>query len=248
MSQEADFRAIGATTYLCPTPTVLVGCAAEDGWKRGESKIANMITVAWTGICCSHPPMLSVSIRPERHSNALIRTSGEFTVNLVGESLLYAMDFCGVKSGRDMDKFETLKLHTTQAESMTIAPALAEAPAYLCCKVKQIIPLGSHDLFLAEIVQVHVQDQFFREDGSIDEQAMKLVSFVHGKYRELGAEIGFFGFSVAGDAARKRRTSTLAGKKRTAGKTTAAQPNRAKASDGGTTPKSATGKRKPRRR
>ncbi|HNW86581.1 MAG TPA: flavin reductase family protein [Candidatus Limiplasma sp.] len=200
------FRPIGPTTYLCPTPTVLVGCAADSAWQQGKGG-ANLITVAWAGICCTKPPMLSISLRPERHSHALIERSGEFTVNLIGEPLLPAMDFCGVKSGRDLDKFTALGLHPQQADPLSIAPALREAPAYLCCKVRQVLPLGTHDLFLAEIVQVHVGKAYFREDGSINEQAMRLVAYVHGKYRALGAEIGFFGFSVAGDAARKRRAA-----------------------------------------
>jgi len=204
--QNSSFRTIGATTYLCPTPTVLVGCAANDGWKSGQGA-PNLVTVAWTGICCTKPPMLSISLRRERFSHGLIAASGEFTVNLVGEPLLHAMDFCGVKSGRDLNKFEALNLHATEAQPLTTAPMLAEAPACLCCKVRQIVPLGSHDLIIAEIVQVHVGERFFREDGSIDEQAMKLVAFVHGKYRALGSEIGFFGYSVASDKALKRRAT-----------------------------------------
>ena len=205
MNDPNAFRAIGPTTYLCPTPAVLLGCAdgaanAPDGEPR-----PNLVTVAWTGICCTKPPMLSVSLRPERYSHALISKSGEFTVNLIGEPLVKAMDFCGVKSGRDVDKFQALDLHAIPAPSLSVAPALEEAPAFLCCKVRQILPLGSHDLFLAEIVEVCVRDTFFRDDGSIDEAAMRLVAYVHGKYRALGAELGFFGYSVAGPDALKRR-------------------------------------------
>lgn len=206
--EEKAFRAIGATTYLCPTPTVVVGCAADDGWKRGEGR-PNLVTVAWAGICCTKPSMISIALRPERFSYGLIKQSGEFTVNLIGQSLLNAMDFCGVKSGRDIDKFVTLGLHPAEAEPLMIAPALAEAPAYLCCKVRQVLPLGTHDLFIAEIVQVHVNERFFREDGSIDESAMELVAYVHGKYRALGAELGFFGYSVASEDALKRRAQTV---------------------------------------
>ena len=199
------FKAIGATTYLCPTPTVLIGCAADGEWQTGGTTVPNLITVAWTGICCSKPPMLSISVRPERFSHDLIAASGEFTVNLIGEPLLQAMDFCGVKSGRDVDKFKTLGLTPIPAPLLAAAPAVAQAPAYLCCKLKQMIPLGSHDLMLAEIVEVCVQETFFHTDGSIDEQAMALVAFVHGKYRGLGKELGFFGYSVASEQALKRR-------------------------------------------
>ena len=205
MNENGDgFRAIGATTYLCPTPTVLVGCAEDDGWQRGEGR-ANLITVAWVGVCCSHPPMIGIGIRPERYSHGLITRSGEFTVNLIGESLTQAMDFCGVRSGRDVDKFAELHLHAVAAPPLTAAPALREAPAHLCCKLRQVVPLGSHDLLLAEVLDVRVSDAYFRDNGSIDEQAMNLVAYVHGKYRALGPELGFFGFSVAGDDARQRR-------------------------------------------
>jgi len=201
VSDASAFRAIGPTTYLCPTPTVLLGCAdASDG----EPK-PNLITIAWTGICCTRPPMVSASIRPERYSHGLIEKSGEFTLNLIGEPLLRAMDYCGVKSGRDGDKFQALGLHAVPAPGLSLAPALAEAPAFLCCKVRQVLPLGSHDLFLAEIVEVCVRESFFRDDGSMDEAAMQLVAFVHGKYRALGAELGFFGYSVAGPDALRRR-------------------------------------------
>ena len=119
--------------------------------------------------------------------------------------LCRAMDLCGIKSGRDGDKFATLGLHAIPAPTLTCAPALAEAPAYLCCKVRQKIPLGSHDLFLAEISDVRVGQAYLRADGSIDERAMRLVAFVHGQYCALGAQLGFFGYSVAGDEVLKRR-------------------------------------------
>lgn len=203
--EENGYRAIGATTYLCPTPTVLVGCAADGGWRTGEGGRPNLITIAWVGVCSSKPPVIGVAVRPERFSHGLIAASGEFTVNLIGEPLLHAMDLCGVKSGRDMDKFAELGLTPLPAEGLAAAPALREAPAYLSCKVRQTVSLGSHDLFLGEVVQVNVHDEYFRADGSIDEQAMALVAYVHGKYRALGEELGFYGYSVAGPEALERR-------------------------------------------
>lgn len=203
MYKPGEYRSIGATTYLCPTPTVLVGCAGEAADASGVRH--NLITVAWTGICCTKPPMLSISLRPERYSRELIAKTGEFTVNLIGEPLLAAMDFCGIKSGRDVDKFAALGLHAVPAPKLTVAPALGEAPAFLCCKVRQTLPLGSHDLLIAEIVDVCVRDEYFLSDGSIDEQAMRLIAFVHGKYRALGPELGFFGYSVASQEALQRR-------------------------------------------
>lgn len=203
MSQDS-FRPIGPTTYLCPTPTVLVGCAGDAGWLTGETR-ANLITIAWAGVVCSKPPMVSVAIRPERYSHGLVSRSGEFTVNLIGQPLLYAMDYCGVKSGRDIDKFAAMGLHALPAKGLATAPALAEAPAYLSCKVSKVIPLGSHDLFLGEVVEVCVRDEFFLPYGSIDERAMALVAYAHGKYRGLGDELGFFGYSVASEDVLARR-------------------------------------------
>lgn len=210
--KTGNFRSIGATTYLCPTPSVLVGCAADDGWKRHEGTAPNLITVAWTGICCSKPPMLTISLKPERYSYDLITRTGEFTVNLVSEPLTRAMDFCGVKSGREMNKFETLGLHAIEAAPLTVAPALAEAPVYLPCRVRQTIPLGSHVMLVADILDVCIREQYFRADGSLDEQAMKLVAFVHGKYRALSEELGFFGYSVASPKVWKRRMPDKKGK------------------------------------
>ena len=200
MPTNPAFREIGPTTYLCPIPSVLVGCADPDNGCK-----PNLITIAWTGIVCSKPPMLSISVRKSRYSHELITRTGEFTVNLVGQSLCEAMDYCGVKSGRDVDKFAEMKLTAIPAPGLTAAPALAEAPAFLSCKVKQVIELGTHDLFLADIVQVSVADRYFREDGSIDEEAMELVSYVHGKYRALSDVLGFFGYSLASDEVRQRR-------------------------------------------
>lgn len=200
LKHNSPFRAIGATPYLCPGPVVLVGAADPQNGHR-----PNLVTVAWAGVCCSHPPMLSISLRKERYSYALIEKTKEFTVNLVSRPLTRAMDFCGVKSGRDMDKFAELRLTAIAAQGLDSAPALAESPAYMSCRLKQIVPLGSHDLFLADIVEVCVQEGFFTDTGAIDEGQMDLVSYVHGKYRALDRELGFFGYSVASEKALKRR-------------------------------------------
>lgn len=199
MERVSSFRSIGPTTYLCPIPAVLLGCAPADGGRP------DLITVAWTGIVCSKPPMLSVSIRKSRLSHELISQSGEFTLNLIGRELCHAMDFCGVKSGREVDKFAHLGLTAVSAPGLKIAPAVAEAPAFLSCRVRSVQELGSHDLFLADIVEVSVQDRFFLPDGSIDEAAMELVGYVHGKYHALGEALGFFGYSIASPDALKRR-------------------------------------------
>lgn len=194
------FRPIGACPYLCPIPAVLLGCADPE---KGIGP--NLITVAWTGIVCSKPPMLSVSLRKSRYSYELIRRTGEFTVNLIGRELCRAMDFCGVKSGREIDKFAALGLTAIPAPPLSAAPALAQAPAYACCKVRSITELGSHDLFLADIVEVYVAQRYFDEAGSIQDEQMGLVSYVHGKYCATGDDLGFFGYSVASPEALERR-------------------------------------------
>ena len=198
--QEPKFRTIGPTTYLSPIPCVMVGCAdPANGVKP------NLITVAWAGVVCSKPPMISVSIRKERFSHAIISRTGEFTVNLVGQDLCKAMDFCGVKSGRDVDKFAHLGLTAVPAPGLEHAVGVGEAPAFLSCKVHQVIELGSHDLFIGAVQQVSVADRYFKPDGSIDEDAMRLVNYIHGKYHSVSDPLGFFGFSVASPRALERR-------------------------------------------
>ena len=199
MEQVTKFRTIGPTTYLCPIPAVMLGCADPEGGAP------NLITVAWTGVVCSKPPMLSVSIRKSRLSHDMIARTGEFTLNLTSRALCRAMDFCGVKSGREVDKFAHLGLMPLPAPGLKAAPAVAEAPAFLSCRVRSIQELGSHDLYLADIVEVSVQDRFFLPDGSIDEASMELVGYAHGKYFVLGDALGFFGYSVASPEALERR-------------------------------------------
>lgn len=200
MHEPNLFRTIGPTTYLSPIPSVLVGCAdPANGIKP------NLITVAWAGVVCTRPPMVSVSIRKERYSHAIISRTGEFTVNLVGKDLLKATDFCGVKSGRDIDKFAHLNLTAVPAPGLESAVGVGEAPAFLSCKVHQVIELGSHDLFIGAVQQVSVADRYFRPDGSINEEAMQLVSFIHGKYHAVSEPLGFFGYSIASPKALERR-------------------------------------------
>ena len=200
MAKNVNFRSIGPTTYLSPVPVVMLGCADPEAGVR-----PNLITVAWAGVVCSKPPMISVSIRKERYSHGIISKTSEFTLNLTGQPLARATDFCGVKSGRDTDKFAAMGLTPIPAPGLSCAPAVAEAPAFLSCKVKQIIELGSHDLFLAEVVDVNVAEEYFTESGSINEEAMQLVGYVHGKYRAMSDVLGFFGYSVASDEALRRR-------------------------------------------
>ena len=187
------FRAIGPTTLLAPVPSVMLSCrGTEPGFERD-----NLITVAWTGVVNTDPPMISVSIRPSRHSYAQIVQSGVFCLNLVSRALCKAADFCGVRSGRDVDKFAATGLHARSVEGFG-APAIEEAPAFLCCRVSQRIPLGSHELFLCTVEQVYVSDSLFDGDGSLHLDRADLIAYAHGEYYPLRPRAeGFFGYSVA---------------------------------------------------
>lgn len=193
-----DFITLDPCPLLSPVPIVMVSCAGREGKP-------NLITLAWAGMICSEPPMLSISVRKNRYSYGLIESTGEFVVNLVDRNLSKAADFCGVKSGRDMDKFAACGLHAIPAPPLEFAPALQEAPAYLCCRVEKILPLGSHDLFLAHIQSVAVRESFKDEKGSLRLDAAGLVAYNHGVYQVLGDVLGFFGYSVAGEKVLKNR-------------------------------------------
>jgi len=174
---------------LYPVPAVMVSCGRE-----GEKP--NIITVAWAGTVCSDPAMLSISVRPERYSHDIIADTGEFAVNLVTEKLLRACDWCGVKSGRDVDKFREMGLTAAPASKLESAPIIAESPVALECRVKQMIPLGSHDLFLAEILAVSIDGSYMDETGKFDLNKTGLVAYSHGEYFSLGEKLGSFGYSV----------------------------------------------------
>lgn len=177
------------STQLAPVPAVLVGCG------DGRTHRYNLITVAWTGIVCSAPPMISVSIRPERHSYALIGEAGEFTVNIPPTRLARAVDWCGVVSGRDHDKFKERSL-TPLPGSQVAAPLVAECLLGLECRVTQAIELGSHTLFLAEILAVQVSEELLDRSGRMQLEKAGLLAYAHGHYYELGRCLGHFGYSV----------------------------------------------------
>ena len=178
---------------LYPVPAVMVSCC-----RSGERP--NIITVAWAGTVCSEPPMLSISVRKERYSYDIIRESGEFAVNLVNRDLVRAADYCGVKSGRDVDKFGEMELTPMQSQRIA-APGIAESPVCLECRVVKQLPLGSHDLFLAEILTVSVDGQYLDEKGKFHLNSCGLTEYSHGEYFALGEKLGSFGYSV-----RKKRT------------------------------------------
>ena len=174
---------------LYPAPPVMVSCA-----RPGETP--NIITVAWAGTICSDPAMLSISVRKERFSHSIIKDTGEFVVNLTSKKLAYACDWCGVRSGRDYDKFKEMKL-TPLASQKISAPGIEEAPVNIECKVKQVVELGTHDMFIAEVVSVSVDDKLMDDKGRLDLGKAKLVAYSHGEYFMLGEKLGKFGYSVA---------------------------------------------------
>ena len=173
---------------LYPIPAVMVSCGRE-----GETP--NIITIAWAGTICSSPAMVSISIRPERYSYDIIKESGEFVINLVNEDLTFACDYCGVKSGREVDKFKEMKL-TPQASQQVKAPGIAESPVNIECKVTEIKHLGSHDIFMAEVVNVTVDEKWMDEKGKFHLNDTGLVAYSHGEYYTLGEKLGSFGYSV----------------------------------------------------
>ena len=175
------------STLLNPEPPVLVSCGGLDK--------PNLITIGWTGTICTQPSMVSISVRPERYSHHLIKESGQFAINLPTESLVRAIDWCGVKSGRDVDKFAAM--HLTAVPAAKVGTVLVEeSPVNLECKVTQVIPLGSHDLFLAECVAVDVDERLLDESGKLCLNKAKLIVYSHGDYLALGRKLGSFGYSV----------------------------------------------------
>jgi len=173
---------------LYPLPAVMVSCG------RPNEK-PNIITVAWAGTICSDPVMVSISVRKERYSYDIIKETGEFVINLTTDKLVNATDFCGVRSGRDHDKFKEMKL-TAQPSSKLSCPIIGESPVNLECKVKQIIELGSHDMFIAEVVAVDVSEEYMDASGKFDLNNTGLMTYSHGEYFTLGKKLGKFGFSV----------------------------------------------------
>ena len=172
---------------LAPVPAALVTC--------GSLEKPNVLTVAWTGIVNSTPPKTYISLRPERYSYEIIRETGEFVINLSTQALARAADFCGVRSGRQVDKFEKIGLTALPASAVS-APLLGESPLSLECRVFQTIELGSHTMFLADIVAVDVEDALVDEKGKLHLERADLISYAHGEYFALGRKLGTFGYTV----------------------------------------------------
>ena len=174
-------------TFIYPIPAVMVSC--------GTMEKSNIITVAWTGILNTNPAMCYISVRPERYSHNIIKENGEFAINLTTRQLAYATDWCGVKSGRDVDKFKEMKLTKEKANIISV-PLIKESPVSVECKVKEIVPLGSHDMFVAEIVAIDADEKYIDKKGAFDISKCDLIAYANGGYYPLESKIGKFGYSV----------------------------------------------------
>ncbi len=186
-------------TLLAPLPAVMVSCGSMDK--------PNIITIGWTGIINSDPPKTYISVRKERFSHALIKESGKFVINLTTEELAKATDFCGVRSGRDNDKFEKCGLTAVPAHGLEDTPVIAESPISLECKVTEVVSLGTHDMFVADIVNVDIDPKLVDESGALHMDAAKLIAYAHGEYFALGRKLGDFGYSVRKKSTEKRRAA-----------------------------------------
>lgn len=175
-------------TFIYPIPAVMVSC--------GNMEESNIITVAWTGILNTNPATCYISVRPERYSHDIIKENKEFVINLTTEKLAYATDWCGVKTGAKVDKFKEMRLHKEKGEFVK-APLIAESPVCVECRVKEIVKLGSHDMFVSEVLSIDVDEEYIDANGSFDISKCNLIAYANGGYYPLGKKIGKFGFSVA---------------------------------------------------
>ncbi len=173
---------------LYPLPVVMVSVAD----KQGNS---NIITIAWAGTVCTNPPMVSIAVRSSRYSHHMLEQTGEFVINLTTKELAYATDYCGVQSGRDVDKWKETGLTPVDSEAVK-APGIAESPVNIECRIEKIEKLGSHDLFIAEVVAVHVDERYMDERGSFHLEQAQPIVYNHGAYYALGEKLGKFGYSV----------------------------------------------------
>lgn len=173
---------------LYPIPAVMVSCGDING-------ISNIITVAWTGTVCTNPPMLYISVRPTRYSYNIIKNSGEFVVNLTTKDLVYATDFCGVRSGKDTDKWKACHLTKETADTVK-CPMIKESPVNIECHVTEIKELGSHHMFIADVTAVHANEKYMDKNNKFNLNSSGLIAYSHGSYFTLGKQCGSFGFSV----------------------------------------------------
>jgi len=203
-TNKHEKTSLAPSTLLNPTPIVMVSCAGLHPGNPAERP--NILTIGWTGTINSEPPMVSISVRPGRYSHGLIRSTKEFVINLVSEDLLKACDYCGVRSGRDEDKYEAMSLTAVPAQGMKYAPAILEAPVSISCRVESVTKLGSHDMFTAKVVGVTADKKLLDKAGKLCLENAALICYSHGEYFSLGRYLGFFGYSVASKDAFRRRT------------------------------------------
>lgn len=182
---------------LYPVPAVLVSVADSEGKD-------NLITIAWTGTVCSDPAMTYISVRKERYSHHMLKENKEFVINLVSKEICRAADFCGVRSGRDLDKFEAAGLTREKASTVNV-PLVKESPVNIECKVTQVLELGSHDMFLAKVTAVQVDESLLDEKGKLDLNKAHLVAYSHGEYQTFDNILGTFGYSVKKDKKEKKK-------------------------------------------
>lgn len=178
---------------IYPLPAVMVTCG--EFRTGGSTDNCNIITISWAGTVCTAPAMASISIRPERYSYAMIEKSGEYVINLTTRELAFATDYCGMRSGRNEDKFNKMGLTPLEAKAVS-APLIKECPVNIECKVTEIKKLGSHDMFIAEVVCIHASKQYTDKKGAFDLQKADPICYSHGQYYALGKKLGHFGFSV----------------------------------------------------
>lgn len=183
-------------TFIYPLPAVMVSC--------GNMENSNIITVAWTGILNTNPAMCYISVRPERYSYHLIKESKEFVINLTNEKLVYATDWCGVKSGANVDKFKEMHLTKEKAQNVK-CPIIKESPVAIECRVKEIKELGSHHMFVAEVLSIDTDNGYIDEKGAFDISKCNLITYANGKYFSLGKQVGKFGYSVQKKKKTKRK-------------------------------------------
>lgn len=202
MEYKKEFWKAGNMLY--PLPAVMVSCARPD-------EKPNIITVAWTGTICTNPAMVYISVRPERYSYDIIKETKEFVINLSNKKLVKAVDYCGVKSGRDVDKFKEMNLTPVKGEKVS-APYIAEAPVSIECRVERILELGSHHMFLAAVEGVHADKQYMDENGKFNLNAADMIVYSHGEYYDLNEKLGSFGYAVRKKPLEK--TTKRAGRKK----------------------------------
>lgn len=172
---------------IAPVPPAMISC--------GTMEQSNIITVAWTGILGTVPPKTYISVRPRRHSYHIIKEQGEFVINLTTEALIHAADYCGMYTGAKVDKFAACGLTREEVPGFA-CPMIAEAPLSLACRVTEVVPMGSHDMFIADVVSVHVDEELIDAGGKLRLERAHLAAFAHGEYYGLGKKLGWFGFSA----------------------------------------------------